>query len=94
MMMMIMMIKNKKNDASNALATNYKMSVKEVKNKFKSLRYYLAKEHKKVTEKRSGAGADDVYDSPWFAYKSLVFILTPQSPKTYKSSFLTYVYSS
>ena len=66
------------------------MSVKEVKNKIKSLRYYFAKEHQKVTEKKSGAAVDDVYDSPWFAYKSLRFILAPQSPKAYKSSFLTY----
>jgi len=65
------------------------MSVKEVKNKIKSLRSYFAKEHQKVTEK-SGTGIDDVYDSPWFAYKSLRFILAPQSPKAYKSSFLTY----
>jgi hypothetical protein len=36
----------------NALATNYKMSVKEVKNKIKSLRSYIAKEHQKVTEKK------------------------------------------
>ena len=55
--------KIKRNDALNALATNYKMSVKEV-NKIKSLRSYFAKEHQKVTEKKSGAGADDVYDSP------------------------------
>ena len=39
------------------------MSVKEVKNKIKSLRSYFAKEHQKVTEKKSGAGVDDVYDS-------------------------------
>ena len=44
--------KIKRNDASNALETNYKMSVKEVKNKIKSLRSYFAKEHQKVTEKK------------------------------------------
>jgi hypothetical protein len=36
----------------NALATNYKMSVKEVKNKIKSLWSYFAKKHQKVTEKK------------------------------------------
>jgi hypothetical protein len=35
----------------------------------------IAKEHQKVTGKKSGAGVDDVYDSPWFGYKSLMFIL-------------------
>ena len=42
----------KRNYALNALATNYKMSVKEDKNKIKSLRSYFAKEHQKVTEKK------------------------------------------
>ena len=66
--------KIKRNDALNALATNYKMSVKEVKKKIQSLLSYFAKEHQKVTEKKSGAGVDDVYDSPWLAYKSLMSI--------------------
>jgi hypothetical protein len=44
--------KIKRNDALNALATNYKMNVREVKNKIKSLRSYFAKEHQKVTEKK------------------------------------------
>jgi len=43
--------KIKRNDALNALATNYKMSVKEVKNKIKSLRSYFVKEHQKVNSK-------------------------------------------
>jgi len=78
--------KMKRNDALNALATNYKMSVKEVKNKIKSLRSYFAKEHQKVTEKKSGAGVDDVYDSPWFAYKSLMFILDSITPRETKET--------
>ena len=78
--------KIKRNDALNALATNYKMCVKEVKNKIKSLRSYFAKEHQKVTEKKSGAGADDVYDSPWFAYKSLMLILDSITPRENKET--------
>ena len=50
------------------------MSVKEVKKKIQSLLSYFAKEHQKVTEKKSGAGVDDVYDSLWLAYKSLMSI--------------------
>jgi len=69
-----------KRNAFNALTTNCKMSVKEVKNKIKSLRSYFAKEHQKVTKKQSGVGVDDVYDSPWFAYKSLMFILDSKTP--------------
>lgn len=78
--------KIKRNDALNALATNYKMSIKDVKNKIKSLRSYFAKEHQKVTEKKSGAGVDDVYDSPWFAYKSLMFILDSITPRETKET--------
>ena len=44
--------KIKRNDALSALATNYEMSVKEVKNKIRSLRSYFAKEHQKVNEKK------------------------------------------
>jgi len=48
--------KIKRNDALNALATNYKMSVEEVKNKIKRLRSYFAKELQKVTEKKKWCG--------------------------------------
>ena len=78
--------KIKRNDALNALATNYKMNVKEVKNKIKSLQSYFAKEHQKVTEKKSGAGVDDVYNSPWFAYKSLMFVLDSKTPRETKET--------
>jgi len=43
--------KIKRNYASSALATNYKMCVKEVKNKIKSLRSYFVKKHQKVNSK-------------------------------------------
>jgi len=48
--------KIKRNYALNALATNYKMCVKEAKNKIKSLQSYFAKEHQKVTEKKKWCG--------------------------------------
>ena len=44
--------KIKRNYALNALATNYKISVKEVKNKIKSIPSYFAKEHQIVTGKK------------------------------------------
>jgi hypothetical protein len=78
--------KIKRNDALSALTTNYKMSVKEVKNEIKSLRSCFAKEHQKVTGKKSGAGVGDVYDSPWFAYKSLMFILGSITPRETKET--------
>jgi chloramphenicol O-acetyltransferase len=78
--------KIKRNDVLNALATNYKMSVKEVKNKIKSLRSYFAKKHQQVTEKKSGAGVDNVYNYPWFVYKSLMFILDSITPTETKET--------
>ena len=39
-------------DYTNKTKRNYKMSVKEVKNKIKSLRSYFAKEHQNVTGKK------------------------------------------
>jgi hypothetical protein len=77
--------KIKRNDELSALATNYEMSVKEVKNKIKSLRSYFAKEHQKVAGK-CGAGVDDVYDSPWFVYKSLMFSLDSMTPRETKQT--------
>jgi hypothetical protein len=44
--------KIKRNDALSALATNCEMSVKQVKNKIRSLRSYFAKEHHNVTGKK------------------------------------------
>ena len=76
--------KIKQNDALSALAKNYEMSITEVKNKIKSLRSYFAKEHQKLTRKKSGAGVDDLYDSPWFVYKPLMFILDSITPRETK----------
>ena len=40
----------------------------------------------KKWQKKSGAGVDDVYDSPWFAYKSLIFILDSITPRETKET--------
>lgn len=78
--------KIKRNDAYSFLATKYNMDIKGVKNKIKSLRSYFSKEHQKVTEKKSGAGIEDKYDPPWFAYKSMLFILDSITPRPTKDS--------
>jgi hypothetical protein len=39
-----------------------------------------------VTEKKSDAGVDDVYDSPWFAYKLLKLILDSIAPRETKET--------
>jgi hypothetical protein len=65
----------KRTDAYTVLATKYGMTVKGVKNKIKSLLSYFSKEHQKVTEKKSGAGAEDKTDPSWFVYRSMLLIL-------------------
>jgi len=40
----------------------------------------------KSDRKKSGADVDDVYDSPWFAYKSLMFILDFLTPRETKEN--------
>ena len=78
--------KLKRTDAYTVLATKYGMTVKGVKNKIKSLLSYFSKEHQKVTEKKSGAGAEDKTDPSWFVYRSMLLILDSVTPKTTKDS--------
>jgi hypothetical protein len=40
----------------------------------------------KSDRKKSGVGVDDMYDSPWFAYISLVFILDSITPRETKET--------
>lgn len=70
--------KIKRNKAYALLATNYGITVSGVKNKIKSLRSYFSKEHQKITSKLSGSGAE----SPWFAYRSMSFILDTTTQRT------------
>lgn len=67
--------KNKRSGALECLAINHNMSIPEVKNKIKSLRSYFSKEHQKVLKR-----SNDDYESSWFAYKPMLFILA-KSPK-------------
>jgi hypothetical protein len=78
--------KNKRNDAYEALGKKYNMSVKCVKTKIKNLRSYFSKEQQKMLVKKSGAGADEKYETPWFAYKSLEFIGDTLTPRFTKDS--------
>ncbi|VVC93569.1 unnamed protein product [Leptidea sinapis] len=61
------------------------MDIDGVKKKIKSLRSYFSKEHQKVIKKKSGAGSDEIYVSPWFAYKHLLFTADSVAPR--ESSF-------
>ncbi|KAG8304088.1 hypothetical protein J6590_102741 [Homalodisca vitripennis] len=78
--------KNKRNDAYHALGEKYKMSEKGVKSKIKNLCSYFSKEQQKMSQRKSGASADDVYQSSWFAYKHLLFLGDSITPRTTKDS--------
>ena len=47
---------------------------KEVKAKINTLRSYFSSELKKVGSTKSGDGRDDVYESKWPHFKSLMFL--------------------
>ncbi|XP_060875195.1 uncharacterized protein LOC132948646 [Metopolophium dirhodum] len=49
-------------------------SKEEVDRKLKNLICHFWREVKKVKQQRSGDGADDVYCSKWFAFKSFEFL--------------------
>lgn len=78
--------KTKRNDACSELAKKYNTTEKGVRNKIKSLRSYFSKEHQKLSAKKSGAGTDSNYETTWFAYSSLMFILDSVTPKETKDS--------
>lgn len=78
--------KIKRQDALRILATKYNMNIDEVKKKIKSLRSYFSKEYHKSINKKSGTGADEVYYSPWFAYKHLLFTAESITPRSTKES--------
>ncbi|KAJ8730009.1 hypothetical protein PYW07_017047 [Mythimna separata] len=73
--------KVKRNNGLQVLATKYNMDIDGVKKKIKSLRSYFSKEHQKVMKKNSGAGSDEIYVSPWFAYKHLLFTADSVTPR-------------
>ncbi|XP_039751786.1 uncharacterized protein LOC120627805 [Pararge aegeria] len=72
--------KKKRYGALTALGQKHNLDVQMVKNKIKSLRSYFSKEHQKVI-KNSGGASGESYQSSWFAYNSLLFILDSSAPK-------------
>ena len=63
------------------------VSVKDITNKFQSLRTYFCKERGKlVASKSSGAGADQVYTTKWRFYDSLLFLDDNMTPRGTVSS--------
>ncbi|XP_023938065.1 uncharacterized protein LOC112045910 [Bicyclus anynana] len=82
--------KKKRYGALTALGQKHCLDVQMVKNKIKSLRSYFSKEHQKVTKNCAPPG--ESYQSSWFAYNSLLFILDSTTAKD--SGENTYEYTA
>jgi hypothetical protein len=63
-----------------------KWVLKKLRTKLKAYDLILQRSTKKW-QKESGAVVDNVYDSPWFAYKSLMFILDSIIPRETRESW-------
>ena len=77
-------------DALQILGEKYSLNSKAVLNKIKSLRSYFHREHSKVIKKKSGCSTEETYQSSWFGYKSLVFILDGNDIREGKDPMTTF----
>lgn len=79
-------LREKKKDAYNELLVVYKLikpeaSIDDVKKKINTLRSNFRKELKKIHDsKRSGAGADDIYQPSSWLFEELAFLADLEKP--------------
>lgn len=71
--------KNKKEDAWRELADMLNTDIAEIKKKMQSLLASFRRERQKL-KTISGMGAEEVYDTKWFAFKSLLFLKDKNQP--------------
>jgi hypothetical protein len=77
-------IKSKRNDVWEELATLFNTNRYEVKKKVNSLLASFRRERRKVICTSSGIGTDEVSQSKWFAFKSLLFLMDKSKLKQIK----------
>ena len=77
--------RQKKKDALAAIASQMDINVNDVDKKITNLKNQFNREVNKMKTK-SGSGADDVYVSPWYAFKPLGFLRNNNLPKPARSS--------
>lgn len=70
--------RNKKHDAWTAIAKYFQTDKDEVEKKMRSVIGQFQREQRKP---KSGAGADEVHEPKWFAYKSLTFLKDKHKPR-------------
>ncbi|XP_041981318.1 uncharacterized protein LOC121734767 [Aricia agestis] len=74
-------LRPKRYDALDDIANELSTSVNEVERKIKNLTSHYYREKKKSdSSNKSGAGTDEIYQSKWFAYKSLHFLRNKNMP--------------
>ncbi|XP_068230453.1 uncharacterized protein [Palaemon carinicauda] len=82
----------KRADAWREIAENIQMERNEVEKKMKNLVTQFQRELKKCQEKNSGDGAEDAYNSEWFAFSIMLFLPDKHKPhKTYDVGYQVFV---
>jgi hypothetical protein len=67
------------------ISKEMKKTVNEIKRKLESLQASYKRERRlEVSTRRSGAGADEVFHSKWFAFKAMQFLNDKFSPREIK----------
>lgn len=72
---------NRKQDAWVEIANVIECNVEEVKKKMDSLLASYRRERQKTMSAKSGSGADCTYNSKWFAFKSMHFLMDKYKPR-------------
>nr|CAH7720345.1 unnamed protein product [Callosobruchus chinensis] len=75
--------KNKKEDAWRELADMLTTDTAEIKKKMQSLLASFRREKQKL-KTTSGMGSEEIYDTKWFAFKSLLFLKDKNQPVKHK----------
>jgi len=78
----------RKIDYWSEIGKEMKKNINEVKRKMVSLQASYRRERRlEGNSKRSGAGADEVFHSKWFAFKAMQFLNDKFSPRETKDTF-------
>ncbi|XP_037292813.1 uncharacterized protein LOC115444139 [Manduca sexta] len=70
-----------KQDAWREIAKQLECNVEEVQKKMDSLLASYRRERKKTMSTKSGSGADCIYNSKWFAFTSMHFLMDKYKPR-------------
>src|SRR5215470_10435319 len=65
--------RNKKSDAWDVIAKEMNAERSDIERKMRNLLCHFYRESRKVSKSKSGSGISDVYESKWFAFRSLLF---------------------